>query len=125
MKNVLFWAIFAATATMTFAQSDKRDSTTSNTVVHTVDFTVDNLDELEDMDWDDLFVVFRRNKPLDSMRVGVTLKEYTATNANGVELTVPLMKISVSGLSRDREQLKERLKARVDRMAAKLRNFSN
>ncbi len=125
MKSVLFWAVLALTLTTAFAQSGKAESTKNKMVVHKLDFSVDNLDELEGMDWDDVFVVFKDNQPMDSVQVGVTLKDYTATNSDGVTLTVPRMQIFVRGLSKDRERLKEQLKNKVDRTAAKFRKFRN
>lgn len=91
--------------------------------MHKVEFTLDTLEEMEEVDWDDIFGVFEGNSPTDSIEVGVVLKEYSITDGNGVTLTVPRLRVAVKGEAQHRVALQDRLVRSIDRTVSRIRKF--
>ena len=69
--------------------------------LHYVEFTVDTVKEMDEIDWDDIFGVFKTNLPKDSIEVAVVLKDYKVKNEKDVLMSIPRLRVAVSGQTKD------------------------
>ena len=87
---------------------NKEEKTEVN--INSVEITVDSVDELNSIDWDDLMSVFRENAPKDSIRMAIQLKDIKEfkTDSNGTKIDNLI--VAVGGITEDLDELKNKLR---------------
>lgn len=127
MKNALFALILLFFTVQTQAQ-EKREITKpviSKSVVQKVEFTVDSVKEMDEIDWDDIFGVFRENAAQDSIEVAVVLKNYKVKSEKDVIMTIPRLRVAVNGQTKDTLKLRAQMKKNIDKTTKAIRKFKN
>lgn len=145
MKKVLSLFIIVFVTTSLSAQEKEKESKTSKgpwTVqtglegkayddsfskmkLHFVEFTVNTIKEMDQIDWDDIFGVFKENAPTDSIEVAVVLKDYKVRNENDVLMSIPRLRVAVSGETKDTTELRARMKMNIEKTTRAIRKFKN
>ena len=141
MKKVLSLFIITLICTSSFAQQNQDKSETENTsgiaayiksngydseakmTLHLVEFTVDTVKEMDEIDWDDIFGVFKANAAQDSIEVAVVLKDYKVKNENDVLMSIPRLRVAVSGQTKDTAELRARMIKNIEKTTKAIRKF--
>jgi hypothetical protein len=127
MKNALI-ALVLLLVTVQMQAQEKHEVTkpwTTKSVVQKVEFTVDSVKEMEEIDWDDIFGVFRENATQDSIEVAVVLKNYKVKSEKDVIMTIPRLRVAVSGQTKDTAKLRARMKKNIEKATKAIRKIKN
>ena len=103
-----------------FSQSDSLTNTKFE--IHEIGITVDALDELKTIDWDDLFAVFEMDERNSKITFFVELKDVDVKNRSDIEVHLSNLKFSVSGYENQRDELQEQLSSIVKKLLKKYRS---
>ena len=127
MKNVLIAFVVLIVSTQLKAQDKKEEVqfATSKTVIQKVEFTVDTVKEMNEIDWDDIFGVFKENAAQDSIEVAVVLKNYKMKNEKDVIMTIPRLRVAVSGQTKDTTELRAQMIRNVEKTTSAIRKFKS
>jgi hypothetical protein len=127
MKNVLIAFVVLIVSTQLKAQDKKEEVqfATSKTVIQKVEFTVDTVKEMNEIDWDDIFGVFKENAAQDSIEVAVVLKNYKVKNEKDVIMTIPRLRVAVSGQTKDTTELRAQMIRNVEKTTSAIRKFKS
>ena len=91
--------------------------------LHYVEFTVDSVKEMDEIDWDDIFGVFRENAAQDSIEVAVVLKDYKVKNKKDVLMSIPRLRVAVNGQTKDTAELRARMIKNIEKTTKAIRKF--
>ena len=91
--------------------------------LHSVEFTVNTVKELDEIDWDDIFGVFQENAAKDSIEVAVVLKDYKVKNEKDVLMSIPRLRVAVSGQTKDTAELRARMIKNIEKTTKAIRKF--
>ena len=97
----------------------------SKMTLHFVEFTVDTVKEMDEIDWDDIFGVFKENAPKDSIEVAVVLKDYKVKNEKDVLMSIPRLRVAVSGQTKDTAKLRAQMIKNIEKTTRAIRKFKN
>ena len=115
MKNALLVLGFSLFVLQASAQSntllDKAKE--SKTTIEKIEITLNNLNEMEEIDWDDVFTVFDDNAPKDSIEVALVLKDYSIKDEKKLKISIPHLRVKVEGQTKDVEKLKLQMKKNI------------
>ena len=115
MKNALLVLGFSLFVLQASAQSntllDKAKE--SKTTIEKIEITLNNLNEMEEIDWDDVFTVFDDNAPKDSIEVALVLKDYSIKDEKKLKISIPHLRVKVEGQTKDVEKLKVQMKKNI------------
>lgn len=127
MKNALIAFVVLLVSTQLKAQDKKEEVqfATSKTVIQKVEFTVDTVKEMNEIDWDDIFGVFKENAAQDSIEVAVVLKNYKVKNEKDVIMTIPRLRVAVSGQTKDTTELRAQMIRNVEKTTSAIRKFKS
>ena len=129
MKNALTaFVLLLFTIQMQAQEKEKTEVTTpwtTKSVVQKVEFTVDSVKEMEEIDWDDIFGVFRENATQDSIEVAVVLKNYKVKSEKDLIMTIPRLRVAVSGQTKDTAKLRARMKKNIEKATKAIRKIKN
>lgn len=127
MKNALIAFVVLLVSTQLKAQDKKEEVqfATSKTVIQKVEFTVDTVKEMNEIDWDDIFGVFKENAAQDSIEVAVVLKNYKMKNEKDVIMTIPRLRVAVSGQTKDTTELRAQMIRNVEKTTSAIRKFKS
>ena len=129
MKNALIaFVLLLFTIQMQAQEKEKTEVTTpwtTKSVVQKVEFTVDSVKEMEEIDWDDIFGVFRENATQDSIEVAVVLKNYKVKSEKDLIMTIPRLRVAVSGQTKDTAKLRARMKKNIEKATKAIRKIKN
>jgi hypothetical protein len=127
MKNALIAFVVLIVSTQLKAQDKKEEVqfATSKTVIQKVEFTVDTVKEMNEIDWDDIFGVFKENAAQDSIEVAVVLKNYKVKNEKDVIMTIPRLRVAVSGQTKDTTELRAQMIRNVEKTTSAIRKFKS
>ncbi|PQJ15735.1 hypothetical protein [Aureicoccus marinus] len=127
MKNALIAFVVLLVSTQLKAQDKKEEVqfATSKTVIQKVEFTVDTVKEMNEVDWDDIFGVFKENAAQDSIEVAVVLKNYKVKNEKDVIMTIPRLRVAVSGQTKDTTELRAQMIRNVEKTTSAIRKFKS
>ena len=127
MKNALIAFVVLLVSTQLKAQDKKEEVqfATSKTVIQKVEFTVDTVKEMKEIDWDDIFGVFKENAPNDSIEVAVVLKDYKVRNENDVLMSIPRLRVAVNGQTKDTTELRAQMIRNVEKTTSAIRKFKS
>ncbi len=105
MKNLqrLFTAIVLFVVTNGISQSES--SKIEKFKIQEVGITVNNLEELKSIDWNDLFDIFDMDEDNSKINFYIELKDFKASDKNNNDVYFSEMKYAVSGYKNDRKKL--------------------
>jgi len=124
MKNLktLCLAILCSTSTMVIAQTDH---STIEVSVNSLAVTVDTIDEIETVNWDELFEVFESNAESDQITVQLAIKDLDMNSKTTSKIKLNNSSISVTGLKQNEKALIGEMKKRTKRFKKMLRSIKN
>lgn len=107
MKQVKtsFILIFLQFTYLVSAQSNEPQTTFK---VQNLEITIDDLEELKRLDWDEYFSVFSENAPKDSVVLGIQYKDLKASK--NIQKVVSSMSIRINGITENLEDIKANLR---------------
>lgn len=109
----------------TMLESRAYNDSTAKMTLHAVEFTVDTVKEMDEIDWDDIFGVFKENAPKDSIEVAVVLKDYKVKNEKDVLMSIPRLRVAVSGQTKDTAKLRAQMIKNIEKTTRAIRKFKN
>ncbi len=115
MKNALLVLGFSLFVLQAKAQTSIASDIAkeSKTTIEKIEITLNNLNEMEEIDWDEVFTVFEDNAPKDSIEVALVLKDYRIKDEKKLKISIPHLRLKVEGQTRDAEKLKVQMKKNI------------
>lgn len=109
MKNlqVLLTVFSLLITTILFSQSDSLTNTKFE--IHEIGVTVDTLNELKTIDWDDLFDVFEMDDKNSKITFYVELKDVKVKDKKNNDVNFIQLKYTVSGYENERVDLQKQM----------------
>lgn len=89
--------------------------------VNEIGITVDSLSELSTVNWDDLFSIFEKNQPTDSISMYIQLKALKTDAGGSSILAYNNLKVSVKGVAENKRKLKEQMLQTTEKLVANLK----
>lgn len=115
MKKILILS-FLLFANIVFAQEKK---VISEVNFESIEISVDTLEELDTIDWQEMSDIFKKNKPESKISLKVTVKDIKKENYKGS------FSITLGGESQKIDSLVTQLKEKVLKMKQLVINFNN
>lgn len=105
--NILFTAVVLLVSSFGFSQA--KISEHKNVEVNEIGVTVNDLDDLKEIDWKEVFTIFDGQSDDSKIALFVELKDIDATNKNNEEVHFTKVKYEVSGLKSESKNLRKQM----------------
>ena len=116
LKQILFTAVLTVGM---FGFSHAQAALEKEVTIERLGFTVDSIDDLKTIDWDDLFTVFDGQDSDSKIALFVRLKDVDVIAKDSTEMSFSDVKYEVSGYVHEKDILKQRLQGVTDRLTSK------
>lgn len=117
MKKLIVLSFLLFTCII-FSQ-EKKVTLESNSNFESIEISVDSLEEIDNIKWEDFKDVFKENNPESKISMKVTVKSINQENG------ITNFSIGVNGKSKEIDRLLELLKKRVLKMKQLTQNFNH
>ncbi|MBT8299297.1 MAG: hypothetical protein HKP42_08860 [Maribacter sp.] len=106
---------------LTFAQIQEQKAIAS---INAVEITVDSIDELNSIDWNDMFLVFKENTSKDTIRIAINVKELYIDGTGSKHLKIEDFSIAVEGITENLEELEGKLQQSIESMTKDIQKMT-
>ncbi|WP_394750731.1 hypothetical protein [Spongiimicrobium salis] len=125
MKTItkLFFSLFLLIGVNSFAQQNT--STSVESAITSLEVKVTEIEELETLDWDDMFQVFDGNAAHQPIEIALVIDgDFKKKSLGDAKVTFSNFNIRLNGIQENRTQLRESMKEGTAKIRTYLKEFT-